>query len=205
MRKQIITIGRQYGSGGREIGEKLANLLGISYYDTVLLEKVAENSGLSGKIIERYDEQLKDKWLHMSGIGWSGDPNRIPVPIRAALSQFEIISRIGKNESAVIIGRCADYVLREQKNVLSVFIHADIDKRIERVAARNSISKTEAQKLIRNTDKHRASYYELYTDKKWGIPESYNICIDSGVFGIDGSAELLKESICISQAGMRSE
>lgn len=202
MDKKIITIGRQYGSGGREIGEKLAKMLGIAYYDTLHLEKSAKNSGLSSAIVERYDEQLKDKWLQMSGGGWSSDPNHIPVPVRAALSQFEIISDIGEKESAVIVGRCADYVLRNQKNVLSVFIHADIEKRVERVAARNNISETEARKLIRNTDKHRAAYYEMYTDKEWGSPNSYHLCVDSGAFGLGGTAELLKN--CVQAFGNRS-
>lgn len=190
----IITVGRQYGSGGREIGKELAHQLGIACYDSTLLERTARTSGLTSGIVERYDEKLKDRWLHMSAGGWFGDPNYIPVPLRAAISQFNIISDIGRKESAVIIGRCADYVLRDQENVLSVFIYADIDKRIECVAARNNVSEAEARKLVRKTDKQRASYYKYYTGKKWGVPDSYHLCIDSGLFGIEGAIMMLKKS-----------
>ncbi len=143
----IITIGRQYGSGGREIGEKLANKLGLNYYDTLLLEKAAKDSGLSDEVVSRYDERLADKWLSLyHGMSCATDTHKLPLPLRAAIGQFEAIRKIGRKESAVIVGRCADYVLREQNNVFSVFIYADINKRAERVAKRNNISFPEAKK-----------------------------------------------------------
>ncbi len=195
MKNMIITIGRQYGSGGREIGEKLAGELGFDYYDTMLLEKSSEGSGLSQRIIEEYDERLTNKWLNLAITGGAQDVNHLPLPLRAILSQFEVIEKIGKKGSAVIVGRCADYVLHEQKNVFSVFVHAETGRRIARVAERNHISMEEAKKRIRNTDKQRASYYNYYTDKKWGVSDSYNICIDSGLFGIDGAVALLKNCV----------
>lgn len=195
---RVITIGRQYGSGGREIGEKLAEKLGYTYYDTLLLDKAAKENGLTESIIARYDEKLADKWLNMSfGLQVSDDIQKLPVPLRAAIGQFEAIRKIGRNEAAVIVGRCADYVLREDKNVLSVFIYAGLEQRITRVAKRNGISREEARKRIRNTDKKRAAYYEYYTDKEWGKSESYHLCIDSGFFGIDGTVEILSD--CIQQ------
>lgn len=195
MANMIITIGRQYGSGGREIGEKLAEQLGFAYYDNLLLEKTAEESGLSKSIVERYDEQLADKWMHLSFVGSADDVTHLPVPLRTVLSQFEAIRKIGQRESAVIVGRCADYVLHDQKNVLSVFIHSKLEHRILRVAARNSIGDAEARKRIRNTDKQRAAYYNYYTDQLWGAPENYSICIDSGRFDVDGAVELLKACV----------
>ena len=195
MKNMIITIGRQYGSGGREIGEKLAGELGCDYYDTMLLEKSSEGSGLSQRIIEEYDERLTNKWLNLAITGGAQDVNHLPLPLRVILSQFEVIEKIGKKGSAVIVGRCADYVLHEQKNVFSVFVHAETGRRIARVAERNHISMEEAKKRIRNTDKQRASYYNYYTDKKWGVSDSYNICIDSGLFGIDGAVALLKNCV----------
>ena len=195
MKNMIITIGRQYGSGGREIGEKLAGELGFDYYDTMLLEKSSEGSGLSQRIIEEYDERLTNKWLNLAITGGAQDVNHLPLPLRVILSQFEVIEKIGKKGSAVIVGRCADYVLHEQKNVFSVFVHAETGRRIARVAERNHISMEEAKKSIRNTDKQRASYYNYYTDKKWGVSDSYNICIDSGLFGIDGAVALLKNCV----------
>lgn len=195
MKNMIITIGRQYGSGGREIGEKLAGELGFDYYDTMLLEKSSEGSGLSQRIIEEYDERLTNKWLNLAITGGAQDVNHLPLPLRVILSQFEVIEKIGKKGSAVIVGRCADYVLHEQKNVFSVFVHAETGRRIARVAERNHISMEEAKKRIRNTVKQRASYYNYYTDKKWGVSDSYNICIDSGLFGIDGAVALLKNCV----------
>ncbi|MDO4339985.1 MAG: cytidylate kinase-like family protein [Eubacteriales bacterium] len=197
-RCRVITIGRQYGSGGREIGEKLAEKLGYTYYDTILLDKAAKDSGLTESIIARYDEKLADKWLNISlGMHGSDDIQKLPVPLRAVIGQFEAIRKIGQQGSAVIVGRCADHVLREDKNVLSVFIYAGLGQRIARVAERNDISRDEARKRIRNTDKKRAAYYEYYTDKEWGKSESYHLCIDSGFFGIDGTVEVL--SACIQQ------
>ncbi len=201
MDKFINTIGRQYGSGGREIGEKLAHELGIHYYDTMLLDKVAENANLSPALIAQYDEKLADirrPFTFASALTpFTGekDTKRLPFPIQAALAQFEEIAKIGQGESAVIVGRCADYVLREQGNVLSVFIHAERAHRIDRVARRNQINQSAADKRIRQTDKLRASYYEFYTEKIWGAAESYDVCLDSGVFGIAGSVQFLKNSV----------
>ncbi len=191
MKNMVITISRQYGSGGREIGEKLAGKLGYSYYDTLLLEKAAQDSGLSKSVMERYDEKLTDKWLNLSFGGSMYQSGHLPLPMQAALSQFEAIHRIGQSGSAVIVGRCADFVLREQKNVLSVFIHADKQHRLARVMARNDIGESEAEKRIRNTDKHRAAYHNYYSDKEWGHVTSYDVSIDSGLFGIDGSVDVL--------------
>lgn len=113
----------------------------------------------------------------------------------AVVSQFETIRKIGQTESAVIVGRCADYVLREQNNVLSVFIHAEMERRISSVAERNQVCEAEAKKLIQNTDRHRAAYYEYYTDKRWGASESYHLCLDSGLFGIDGAVSVLQNCL----------
>lgn len=201
MKNIIVTIGRQYGSGGREIGEKLAGELGFDYYDTMLLEKASERSGLSQHIIEEHDERLANKWLNLAMAGGAQDVNHLPLPMRAILSQFEVIEKIGKKGSAVIVGRCADYVLHGQKNVFSVFVHAETGRRIARVAGRNNISMEEARKRIKNTDKQRAAYYNYYTDKKWGVPDSYNICIDSGLFGVNGAVALLKNCVHLLQTG----
>lgn len=199
MEHRIITIGRQYGSGGREIGEKLAGRLGFTYYDTLLLEKAAEGSGLSSQIMEEFDEHLANKWLGISQAGDMRDTEHLPLPMRAVLSQFDVIRKIGEKESAVIVGRCADYVLHGQENVFSVFIQSGLDHRVARVAERNHISREEAAKRIRNTDKQRAMYYNYYTDKKWGASESYHLCIDSGLFGTDGTVDLLESCIKVFQ------
>ncbi|MCD8076704.1 MAG: cytidylate kinase-like family protein [Lachnospiraceae bacterium] len=192
----VITIGRQYGSGGREIGEKLAERLGYEYYDTQILEKAADEAHLTEAILKRYDEKLKDGWLNTS-IWASGntDIHHLPVPLKAAIGQFEAIRKIGRKGAAVIVGRCADYVLKEQKNVFSVFIHADMKQRAVRVAKRNNMKESDARKRIRSIDKERASYYNYYTEKEWGACASYNLSIDSGVFGIDGTVEIIENCL----------
>lgn len=195
MGNRIITIGRQYGSGGREIGEKLARRLGYTYYDTLLLEKMEQQGGISRSVLERYDERLADKWLNLALFSGAKETAQLPVSVRAIISQFETIRKIGQTESAVIVGRCADYVLREQDNVLSVFVHAEMSHRVARVAARNQISEAEAKKRIQNTDRHRAAYYEYHTDKRWGASESYHLCIDSGLFGINGAVSVLQNCL----------
>lgn len=194
MDKMIVTIGRQYGSGGREIGEKLAQRLGYNYYDTLILEKAAEQSGITPSIMKRYDEQLTDKWLNPINV-CSSDKDHLPLPVRAALAQFEIIRQIGEKGGAVIVGRCADYVLRDQNNVLSVFVHAGQEHRAARVATRNNIGYGEAETRIRNTDKHRAAYYNYYADKKWGASTTYHLCLDSGVLGIDAAVDMLQTCV----------
>ena len=194
MDNMIITIGRQYGSGGREIGEKLAGKLGYAYYDALILEKASKESGITQSVMERYDEQLADKWLNPMVTNYMTRDN-LPLPIRAALSQFEFIRQIGEKGAAVIVGRCADYILRNQENVLTVFVHADHERRVARVAGRNNINISEAETRIRNTDKHRASYYNYYAEKKWGAAATYQLCLDSGALGIDGVVDLLQYRI----------
>lgn len=196
----IITIGRQYGSGGREIGEKLAERLHYSYYDTLILEKTAQESGISKEIIQRYDEQLKDKWISNLSLGiGTNNTDNLPLSFRAVLSQFEAIRKVGQTGSAVIVGRCADYVLQDRDDVLSVFINADKESRAARVAKRNQIRIEEAKKRIKNTDKHRAAYYNCYTDKIWGSADSYHLCVDSGRFGIDGAVDFLETCVLLIQ------
>ncbi|MCD8012483.1 MAG: cytidylate kinase-like family protein [Lachnospiraceae bacterium] len=188
----VITIGRQYGSGGREIGEKLAERLGYAYYDTQILEKAADESHLTESIMKRYDEKMKDGWLSTSSwMSGNTDIHHLPVPLKAVVGQFEAIRKIGRKGSAVIVGRCADYALKDQENVFSVFVHADMEQRIARVSKRNHIDESDAQKRIRGIDKERASYYNYYTEKEWGACASYNLSIDSGVLGIEGAVEII--------------
>lgn len=192
----IISIGRQYGSGGREIGKKLAERLEYNYYDTLLLENASKGSGLSEEVIAKYDEKLANKWFNASlGMVSASERHMLPVPLRTAIVQFEEIRKIGKQGRSVIVGRCADQILKEQDNVLSVFIHAEMEHRIRRVSERNHLSEAEAKKRIRNTDKERAAYYNYYTDKEWGKTETYHLCVDSGLFGIDGAVNILYEAV----------
>lgn len=197
MDKKIITIGRQYGSGGREIGEQLAKELGISCYDTSLITQVAQKSGLCEKVINEYDETATGSILYsiyaMTLSNAGGNIDQMPVNARVFFAQFEAIKDIASKESAVIVGRCADYVLRDWENVFNVFITSDLEKRIARVAQRNNINENEASRRIAKKDKHRASYYNYYTNQKWGMASNYHCCLDSGIYGIEGTVKILLE------------
>lgn len=194
----VITIGRQFGSGGREIGYKVAEKLGIKCYDKELLAVAAKESGMCEKVFETHDEKPTRSFLYSlvmdtytMGYAPSGYVD-MPIGHKLFLAQFDTIKNIADRESCVIVGRCADYALDGNPDLLSVFIHADIDSRIKRVMERRDIAKEDlARDLINKTDKQRASYYNSYANKKWGDAKTYNLAIDSSILGIDGTADLI--------------
>ena len=195
----IITIGRQFGSGGREIGIRLAKALNVPFYDKELLRKAAEKSGLCEKIFENFDERPKsllysiamDSYLFsLPGAGASDSLEQ-----KVYLATYDAIRHVADEGPCVLIGRCADYALKDRDDVINVFVTAPIENRIKRVAARNGITENEAKDRIKKTDKSRASYYNYYSAKDWGDAKSYDLCIDSSLLGIDGTVELLKELI----------
>lgn len=197
----IITIGRQFGSGGREIGIRLAKALNVPFYDKELLRKAAEKSGLCEKIFENFDERPKsllysiamDSYLFsLPGAGASDSLEQ-----KVYLATYDAIRHVADEGPCVLIGRCADYALKDRDDVINVFVTAPIENRIKRVAARNGITENEAKDRIKKTDKSRASYYNYYSAKDWGDAKSYDLCIDSSLLGIDGTVELLKELIRI--------
>ena len=202
--KTIITIGRQFGSGGKEIGIRVAKELGIPFYDKELLQHAAEKSGLCQKIFENFDERPKsllysiamDSYMFTLPDTDTGENQKQQV----YLATFDTIRQIASQGPCVMIGRCADYALADNPNHLSIFIHAPMDVRIQRVAKRQNISPEEARKLIIKTDKRRASYYEYYSSQKWGAVESYDFCLDSSVFGIDGTVALIRKLVEMKEA-----
>lgn len=186
----IITIGRQYGSGGKEIGEKLAAKLGIPCYDKELITIASKNSGFSEAAISEFNETPNSSLvynLYMNSL--SGD--MIPINQQLAFAQFDAIKEIAKQGSCVIIGRCADYVLRERKDALHVFIHSDMEMRKERIVENYNVPEEFAEKTALKQDKKRSSYYSFYTHKKWGDVRSYDMTINSSLLGIDGTVEAL--------------
>lgn len=187
----VITIGRQYGSGGRFIAKKLAEELNIGYYDNELLAKAAMESGLSQSVIESYDEK-KDGFF--SGVVPSTFSVDLSLGQKVFLSQFEAIKKLADTQSCVIVGRCADYVLDGRKNVVNVFIDAPLDSRIERVVKYYNVPQNKAKDTIVKMDKKRANYYNFYSDKKWGKADSYDLCINSNV-GIDEAVSIIKSFV----------
>ena len=199
--KSIITIGRQYGSGGHEIGQKLAKELGIKCYDKELLDRAAKESGICQELFEHHDERPTNSFLYSlvmdtySMNGAASGYTEMPLNYKVFLAQFDAIKKLAQEESCVMVGRCADYALSDYEGAFSVFIHADLDKRIRRIATKYELSDSAAKDRIRKTDKQRASYYNYYTSKKWAEAAGYDLCLDSGVFGIDGCVEMIKKML----------
>lgn len=192
----IITIGRQYGSAGREIGYKVADKLGIKLYDREMLDRAAKESGLAEELFETHDEKPTSSFLYSLvmdtySLGYSTAYSDMPINYKIFLAQYETIKKIASEGPCVLVGRCADYALEEFDNVLSVFIHADMDAKVKRISRLYDLTEGKAREQIHKTDKKRASYYNYYTNKKWGNAETYDACLDSSIFGIDGTADAI--------------
>lgn len=198
MANKIYTIGREFGSGGREVGEKLAQKLGIKLYDKELLQQAAKDSGFCEEIFENHDEKPTNSFLYSlvmdtySVSGYSAAPFLdMPLNHKVFLAQFETIKKIAEKESCVIVGRCADYALSDNPDCINVFIHADLEVRIKNVSRNLNITENKARDIINKTDKQRASYYNYYTSKKWGDSKSYNLSLDAGKLGTDNCVEMI--------------
>ena len=197
--KTIITIGRQFGSGGKEVGIRVAKELGIPFYDKELLQEAAKKSGLCEKIFENFDERPKSLLYsiamdsYMFSLPGSGAGESLEQQVY--LATYDTIRHIASQGPCVIIGRCADYALADDPNRLSLFIYAPMDVRIARVAKRQNLTPEKARQLILKTDKRRASYYEYYSAQRWGAVESYDFCLDSSALGLGGTVELIRTMV----------
>ena len=198
MAKIIYTIGREFGSGGRDVGRKLAEKLEIPYYDKELLTRAAAESGLCEEIFHMQDEKPTSSFLYSlvtdtnSFTNYHGNTYMdMPLSQKVFLAQFDTIKRIAAEGSCVIVGRCADYALSEEPSCINAFIYADKSYRIKRVAHDLGISESKAKDMVNRTDKERASYYNFYTNKKWGDSRSYDLALNSGKLGIDGCVDML--------------
>lgn len=193
----IITIGREYASGGHEIARELSKLMGIKMYDKEIIDLAAKNSGISDEILKAYDEKPTNSFLYSLSLGaysfentFSGSPT-IPLVDKVFAAQADIIKNIAENESCIFVGRCANSILRDFDNVLSVFIHTDIERRIQRVCEYKNCKRNVAADEIRKADKKRATYYNYFSDMKWGDATSYDLCIDSRI-GYKNAAQLIQ-------------
>lgn len=192
-KKFVVAISRQYGSGGHEIGRKLAERLGVKFYDKELLAKIAQDSGMSKTLVEFYDEMPSKSLLFSLAMdAYPMSFTEVPINQKVFQAQVETIRKIAEEGSCVIIGRCADSILSDDPNLVSVFIHADMDSKIARVKDRDELSEDKARERIIKTDKKRASFYNFYSlDKRWGDVNSHDLTIDSGKLGISKSVELI--------------
>ncbi len=189
--KIIITVGRQFGSGGKCVADALGKKLGIPVYDNELIKKAAQDSGFSAELFEQSDE--KRRFLSLS----SFFANRISDTenYMSDKGMFEMqcatIRKIAEQGSAVIVGRCSDYILRDMENVLDVFITSPLEERARRVSERLGISMEEAEAMVEKRDKGRSEYYNYYTFGNWGVASTYDICLDSSILGIEETAEFI--------------
>ncbi|MBO5199436.1 MAG: cytidylate kinase-like family protein [Lachnospiraceae bacterium] len=193
MKGKVITIGRQYGSGGREIGEKLAAKLGVPFHDKSIIERIVKEKGYCSEVIEQFDEKKPQSLifsLAMNSYGnWYANDDYRPLQASVLKAQADVIKELAK-EPCVIIGRAADSIL-ESGQFTSVFIKASDKNRIARIMQRQNCSAKDAEKAMNATDRDRARFYQYYSDKKWGSAKTYDVTVDSGVLGIDKTVELL--------------
>lgn len=198
MENFVVTIGREFGSGGMDVGRMLSERLGVKVYDKELLQMASKESGLCEEIFHNHDEKPTNSFLYslvmdtysVSGYAASSYLD-MPLNHKVFLAQFDTIKNLAQKESCIIVGRCADYALAEHKNCLNVFIHADKEFRIRHLMEGYEWTANKAKDMIQKTDKKRASYYNYYSSKKWGDARSYHLCLDSSNLGIEGCVEMI--------------
>ena len=197
----VITIGRQFGSAGHEIGEKVAEYFGIKCYDKELLSRAAKESGFCEEMIQNHDERPTNSFLYnlvMDTYSFGYNASSfvdMPISHKVFLAQFDTIKKIAQEGPCVIVGRCADYALADCKNCIHLFIYADEGTKTKRIMEKYSIPEGKARDMIIKKDKQRQSYYNYYSSKKWGRADSYDLCVNSSVLGVDGTVKLIVQYI----------
>lgn len=194
MKKRIITISREFGSGGRAIGKGLAEQLGIAFYDKDIIARVAEETGFAKGFIEKKGEYSPEKSL-FSYAFVGRDSTGASVDDYLYSVQRRIILDIAEKEACVIVGRCADYILREREDSIHVFIHGNMEEKTQRIQQLYQKTEKEAVKLMREMDKKRAINYQYYTDKKWGSVQNYTMTLNSSVLGFEKCIELIRRAM----------
>lgn len=193
----VITIGRQCGSAGRQIGQEIARQLGIKCYDKELLSLAAKNSGLCQELFETHDEKPTSSFLYSLvmdtySLGYTTSAYMdMPINHKVFLAQFDTIKKLADEESCVIVGRCADYALADYPNVATVLISGDEPDKIKHLMKMYNVDEAKARDIMIKTDKKRSSYYNYYSSKKWSDARSYDLCVNSSTLGFDGTVKLI--------------
>ena len=194
MAKRIITISREFGSGGRFIGEEIAKKLGIAYYDKNIISQIAEKSGLSPEYIQENAELSPKKGLFAYAFAGRDITGR-SVEDMVYQAQRKVILDLVRKEPCVIIGRNADYILKDRDDILNVFIHGDMPEKIQRISQLYRVTEQEAVKMMADTDKRRMTNYNFYTDQKWGKASNYTLCLNSSQLGYDRCEAIIMECV----------
>ena len=203
MGNKIVTIGRQFGSNGRNIGRAVAEKLGVNFYDKELLKLAARNSGVCEELLQTLDEKPNKSFLYSVvmdpyafAYSYNNNGYNMNISQQAFQATFDTIKTIADNESCVIVGRCSDYILRDNPDVFNVFIYAPLETRIKTVMERfPELSESKAKEQINKEDKARASYYNYYSSKKWGKMDSYHLCIDSSKLTLEDAADIIVRAV----------
>ena len=190
MSNRVITISREFGSGGRTIGKKVAEKLEIPCFDAELIQKIAKESGFAEAYIKEEGEYTSGGWLSAA---LTNRTMGLTNQDRLWSIQQDIIQRLAGEGPCVIVGRCADYILRDQADCLRVFIHASMEHRAERIVKEYGERDETPQQRLKDKDKRRAAYYRFYTDMKWGQAQNYHLCLDSGVLGIEKCVSIIAD------------
>ena len=189
----IISIGRQHGSGGREIARLLAQELGIKCYDKEIVDEAAKHSDFSRDLINAYDEKRMSAFmLHAGGYGLN---ENFRLNMQVVSAQFDAIREIASKGDCIFVGRCADYILRDRRDLVSVFILGDMDERLKCLERRQGLDVATARKKIKEVDKDRSSFYKYYSDQVWGDAQNYDLCIDSSRLGVEGTVKVIMDYI----------
>lgn len=197
----VITIGRQFGSAGREIGEKVAEYFNIKCYDKELLSRAAKESGFCEEMLVNHDERPTSSFLYnlvMDTYSFGYNASHfvdMPISHKVFLAQFDAIKKIASEGPCVIVGRCADYALNDRKDCVHIFIYGDEETKVNRIMKRYDIDAAKAKDMCIKKDKQRQSYYNYYSSKKWGRADSYDLCINSSILGVDGTVKLIVQYV----------
>ncbi|MFI3214187.1 MAG: cytidylate kinase-like family protein [Eubacteriales bacterium] len=197
----VITIGRQFGSAGREIGEKVAEYFNIPCYDKELLTRAAKESGFCEEMMETHDERPNNSFLYnlvmdTYSFGYNASSFMdMPISHKVFLAQFDSIKKIADEGPCVLVGRCADYALSDYKNSIHLFIYGNEEVKCKRIEKKYDLTEAKAKDMILKKDKQRQSYYNYYTSKKWGRADSYDLCINSSLLGVEGTVKLIIQAV----------
>ena len=202
---RIVTIARQFGSGGREIGEELSKKLGVKLYDKELISIAAKESNIAPEIFENVDEKATNSLLYSLSLGLYSFSNtysvgdNLPVNDKLYILQHKIIKKVADEGPCVIVGRCADHILRDRNDVLRVFIYADLDFRVKRAIDLKGVKPSKAEQVVQKTDKSRSNYYNFYSGKKWGLTENYDLCINRTKLTCEQVADIIESYLKITE------
>lgn len=191
----IITFARQYGSGGRDIGLKLAERLNYRFFDREILDIAAENSSIHPALAKRFDEKPAGSLLYSAFLASGGLEEHIPLNQKLAIAQFDTIRSLAQEGNCIFVGRCADIALQRRTDLLRIYLHAPTEWRLKRIVEQYGVPEALAEKTLKKTDKTRNEYYEFFTQKKWGQCTNYDLTINTALWGIDGTVEQLARLI----------